>query len=857
MIITPDQRLRVFVSSTLDLHEARRAARSAIESLHLTPVMFEAGARPHPPRALYRAYVEQSDVFVAVYATRYGWTAPGMDVSGLEDEYNLSTGKPRLVYVQAANREPELEAFLGRVQDDGLSYKPFTAAEQLEELLQDDLVVLLTERFHASADEGGHARGAPPAPLPVPATAFLGREPELADVAALLRDEAVRLVTLVGPGGIGKTRLAIESARRLTPDFPRGIFFVSLADLREPDLIADVIAADLQVSTSDAYPAVAAVEELLRDGPVLLVLDNFEHVAGGAAVVIELLSACPRLNVLATSRAPLRIRGEHELEVMPLAVPDASVSTDHLGDFSAVQLFVESARAVRPGFALDDRTAPAVAEICRQLDALPLAIELAAAMTRVLTPQMLLERLRDWPTELGAGLRDLPPRHRNLTATIAWSYDLLDARTREVFAQLSVFRGGFTLEAAERICQVDGDLLAAVASLTEQSLLRARVDAAQGPRFSMLGTVRRFAWTRLAESRHREAVLAAHARMFVEIAGTVARPGGRQAAVLDVVETELDNVRGAFEWLLASDEPDPVAAAMWDSWWFWWTRGYLREGKLWSDRCTAAPALGRTARGQALSARAMFAIWSGEYEVAVPAFEEAVEIARGTGDAGALAYADVGLGVVHAITRSVGEGGAVIRRGVAQFEAAGDDVGATTALAALSWVQAITRDFDTSDEIIRQAVQRAQASNAEMEMGITKSALAQFHMADVVTVDVLDLMGESLEHLCEARHIASVMLTLEVIAELGLRHGAARGAATILGATGAMRSAMGTRLPPTAGARLEQMIASGRAQLEDGFDEAFGSGSELRFLDAVDRGRAVLTEVRATIDRSAVAAPDA
>ncbi|MDQ4024595.1 MAG: DUF4062 domain-containing protein, partial [Actinomycetota bacterium] len=567
-ILTPDQRLRVFVSSTLDLTEERAAAKRAIQSLHLTPVMFETAARPHPPRALYRAYLEQSDVFVAVYSRRYGWTAPGMNVSGLEDEFDLSSGMPRLVYIESGvEREPEMDAFLERVRDSGLSFKRFASAPELETLVAEDLVVVLTERFRSPEGDEAPQEAPQPAPLPVPPTPFLGREAEVAELAGYLERDDIRLLTLLGPGGIGKTRLAIETARRVADEFPGGTYFVPLAPLREPQLVSEAIAAALDIATSDPYPAAAAVAELVRDRRSLFVLDNFEQVVAAAPAVADLLAVCPQLKVVVTSRAPLRIRGEHEYELSPLALPpDVDVSRD-LADYAAVRLFLESARGVRPDFELDGRSAGTVVAICRELDGLPLAIELAAAMVRVLTPEMILTRLRDRVTELGGGPRDLPERHQRLGNTIAWSYDLLDEPAREYFAQLSVFRGGFTLDTAEQVCDVPGyDVFSAIASLSEQSLLRADVHVEHGARFSMLETIRRFAWERLDGSPHREEVLEKHAHAFTALVEDAGRGGGRQPVAMDRIETELDNVRLAFEWFLDREEPDPVADAMWESW---------------------------------------------------------------------------------------------------------------------------------------------------------------------------------------------------------------------------------------------------------------------------------------------------
>jgi predicted ATPase len=847
VILTPDQRLRVFISSTLDLTEERAAARRSVEALNLTPVMFETGARPYPPRALYSAYVGQSDVFVAIYAKRYGWTAPGMEVSGLEDEFILSAGMPRLVYIQVGvEREPQLQAFLERVRDGGLSYKPFSTAADLEELLRNDLVVLLTERFHTTDGAVAAEGRARPAPLPRPATGFLGRDADLAEITARLQRGDVRLLTLVGPGGIGKTRLAIETGRRLGPEYPGGTFYVSLAALREPGLVADTVAAALAVATTDASRAVAAVADAIGDRRTLLILDNFEHIVPGATVVAELLEACEPLTVVVTSRTPLRLRGEHEFPVRPLAVPTERTPSERVRDYSAVQLFIEAARAVRPDLVLDERSTAAVVDICRELDGLPLALELAAAMVRIMTPEMLLDRLRSQLLDLNGGRRDMPARHQSLAATIAWSYDLLDGPTKDAFAQLSAFRGGFTLATAERVCDVESGVVPAVASLVEHSLVRADVHAEHGVRFAMLGTIRQFAWERLDASAGRDAVFSRHARTFLELADQVGRPGGRHRTVLDAIEIELDNVRQAFTWLLASDDPDPVANAVWQSWWFWWMRGYLKEGSLWADRCLEAPQIGREPHARVLAARAMFAIWSGDYDFAVPAVLQAAKVARETGDDRSLGYADVAVGLVRGLTGAMADGLATIRRGIATFDKIADEVGATTGLVAMSWMQGITRRFDDTDELLRHALRRARGIDSKVDMGIAEAALAQFHMSRGDTEGVHDLISASLEHLAEARHIASTILTLEVIAELGMHQGLPRASVEVLGATAAIRSSMGTHVPPQAAARLAQLIEHGRRRLGTAFDSAFGHGSTMSFDDAVERGRSLLGDLRQT-----------
>ena len=437
----------------------------------------------------------------------------------------------------------------------------------------------------------------------------------------------------------------------------------------------------------------------------------------------------------------------------------------------------------------------------------------------------------------------MPDRHQTLSTTIRWSYDLLDETAKALLAELSAFRGGFSLDIAEHVCEVEDDLLPPIALLTEHSLLRADVDAELGPRFTMLGTIRRFARDRLEESDRRDRVLERHARSFVALTERVGGPGGRQRAALDAIEVELDNIRAAFDWFVASADPEPVARAMGESWWFWWTRGYVKEGELWADRCLEAPNLGPESRSRLLVARAMFAIWSGEYELAVPAFVEAAETARAVGDRRGLAYTDIGLGLVRAVTSSVADGRELIQRGTASFDVLGDGAGATTGLAALSWVQGITRQFDDTDETLRHALDRARRDGSEVEIGITESALAQFQMAKRNTGSAIDLIARSLDRLSTARHIGSTILTLEVIAELGIAAGETKAAVVILGATASIRSVMGTRVPPDADARLARLMAVARQQSCDDFVVAFQRGARMTFPEAVSQGREVLERI--------------
>ena len=344
-ILTPDQRLRVFVSSTLqELAGERRAVREAIEGLRLTPVMFEQGARPYPPRALYRAYLEQSDVFVGLYWERYGWVAPGEEVSGLEDEYGLSGDRPKLIYMKAPapHREPRLADLIVRIQrDDRASYRSFGDPDELRSLVADDLAVLLTERFSASAaSAAAPAEGTRLPPLPRPPTRLVGRDRDVERVIDILADPANRIVTIVGTGGIGKSRLGVAVADRVKDQFEDGVAYVELATVAEPTLLLPTIAKTLQVQ--EGTPGLSVGDQLrdrLSGAVMLIVLDNVEQLAEAAGDVADLLAGTAALRLLVTSRRVLNVRGECVVTLEPLAVPA-------LGEpmTTAVELFLDRAR---------------------------------------------------------------------------------------------------------------------------------------------------------------------------------------------------------------------------------------------------------------------------------------------------------------------------------------------------------------------------------------------------------------------------------------------------------------------------------------------------------------------------------
>jgi predicted ATPase len=471
--------------------------------------------------------------------------------------------------------------------------------------------------------------------LPVQPTLFIGRAAQLTALKEMILNPDVRLITLMGPGGTGKTRLSLQVAQESLEHFQNGVFFVPLADDTDSNQFISRIAQQLEVKEG-GRPLLENVKDYLRDKNILLVMDNFEQIVSAAPVVAELLAFAPQLKIITSSRIALQLQGEHEYPVPPLDLPNAEsdVSVEDLLGHESVILFVERARTALPNFALTKDNTSFVAEICRRLDGLPLALELAAARVKLLSPQAILSRLDDQLKLLTGGARDLPTRHQTLRNTLEWSYNLLNEGEKKLYARLSVFVGGFMLEAAEAVCNPDGklDILDGVTSLLNNSLLRQEEMSNGEPRFSMMETIRAYAVERLNESGESDALHAGHARYFGNIILNEAGPQLYSANAphwLSWLEREHDNIRATLRWSQSNPTMLEFAAGLVMSLiWFWYRRGYFNEGRMWSGQLLTSPELKTfgAPRAIALVANGLMAMWQGEQDFALAQFKESQKI---------------------------------------------------------------------------------------------------------------------------------------------------------------------------------------------------------------------------------------
>jgi predicted ATPase/class 3 adenylate cyclase len=553
--------------------------------------------------------------------------------------------------------------------------------------------------------------------LPIQPTSFIGREQEVRTVCELLRWPEVRLLTLTGPGGTGKTRLGLQVAEELSDSFAHGVFFVNLAPLSDPALVVPTIANTLELRASTDQALLDLLKAYLRDKQLLLLLDNFEQVASAAVQVADLLAVCPKLKVLVTSRMVLHVQAEQEFAVPPLVVPDPKRLPDlaTLSQYEAVALFISRAQAVKPEFLVSNANAPAVAEICVRLDGLPLAIELAAARIKLLPPQALLARLGKRLAVLTSGAHDAPARQRTLRNTISWSYHLLDADEQRLFRRLSVFVGGCTIQAIEAVCSARGNgalsVLDAVASLIDKSLLRQTEQEGVEPRFVMLETIREYGLECLVTSGEMEITHQAHAAYYLWLAEE-AEPelvGPLQTVWLERLEREHDNLRAALGWFIerggpgsSREMPLRLAGALRR---FWEVRGHWGEGQNFLERALAgSKGVAVQVQVKALKAAAHLAYNRGPIDRAEALYEECLARCRELGDTGGLALSLRLLGAIAANRSNYVVASSRTEESLALFRAAGDKEGIAWALNNLAEIVSQQGEYDRAISLTEESL---------------------------------------------------------------------------------------------------------------------------------------------------------
>ncbi|MHB8574345.1 MAG: TIR domain-containing protein [Dehalococcoidia bacterium] len=722
----------------------------------------------------------------------------------------------------------------------------------------------------------------PPTNLPAALTSFLGRGRELRDLAQLLGSN--RLVTLTGPGGTGKTRLALQAAWAQVAAFLDGVFFVDLSSLQDPTLVPSAVAQALGIQGNPDLPLRESVLRFMRDKQLLLVLDNYEQLLSAAEFAGTLLQGAPQVSLLVTSRAPLRVPGEREFPVAPLPLPLGAVGTAAgVAENPAVALFELRARDVRPEFELTDENAATVAAICTRLDGLPLAIELAAARVRVLPPTALLARLEQRLPVLTGGARTVPARQQTLRGAIAWSYDLLEPAEQRLFRQLGVFAGGCTLELAEVVCNADGDLgldmLDGVSSLLEKSLLREADGLGGEPRYRMLETIREFAHGELDASGEAEAVRHQLAVQMLQLAQHAA--AARDWARLDV---ELDNTRAVLGWCVETNEP-AVGVRL-----FWALRGYLvnrghgNEQQAWRHRLLALPEAvpPSIARARLLACPPVDLFSSAEQASALDELVEASDLSRELGDSSCLAlaltwlvllrleqgqYDAVELPAAEALTLYLGAGDA---RGAAQMQtfriaaalALGDTATAERLLAAIRALETTTRspvgleseallaeaqgDDARAREFLEEVGRRAVAEQGEQSpfrlhqlASLARLTQRQGDTPAVVATCAVSLAVQ--RQIGASRYLGAV---LTVLAQAAERHRLLAESARLLAAVAVQRRHFAAEMPGLPEAQ-QAAIDRVRAALDEAaFAKAWSAGEALSADASIEFGLAVVEQLQ-------------
>lgn len=694
--------------------------------------------------------------------------------------------------------------------------------------------------------------------LPTPLTSFVGREPEVDRVCALLLQGERRLVTLTGPGGVGKTRLALRVAETLAPEFATGVAFVDLSPVRDPALVLAAIARALGVREEGDRPLWEHLAVSLGEQDILLVLDNLEQVAAAAPEIATLIASCPDLRVLATSRAGLRITAEQEFPVSPLALPNPNrlPPLPQLEANDAVALFVQRSRAVRPSFVMTETNAADIATICTLLDGLPLAIELAAARSKILSPPALLARLSNRLQVLTGGPRDLPARQRTMREACAWSYGLLTPQEQALFRRLSVFAGGFDLEAAEAVSRGNPDasastdpldtpldILDGLSSLVDKSLLRQREQAGGEARLGMLETLREFGLERLEEAGEEAEARDAHLAHYLALANR-AEPeltGPQQVIWLDRLERDHHNLRGALDWALQGgrlEEGLCLAGALLR---YWEHHSHYAQERRWLEHALARSAgLPAGVRAKALHAEGVLSFLQGDHVRAREALGEAVALYREAGSDYGAAFALNRLGTLALHAGDHGRAEACFQEAEGLIRAVGDQDGIAAVLGQRGYAALLQGDPDRAVSRLQESLALYRELESKLGSGRVLIHLGRALAEQGEDGQALPLLREALDLVQKAGNRWYLAEGLEAMATVAARLGDGERSARLWGSAEALREAIGAPIPPADLTRYQEGLAALRSRLgETAFGAAWKSGRSLELDEAITEATAV------------------
>ena len=729
--------------------------------------------------------------------------------------------------------------------------------------------------------------------LPLQRSLLVGRERELEEIQDLLLRPEVGLLTLVGPGGIGKTRLALQAAAELVDRFDDGVYFVPLASVTGADQFEQAISQALGLLEAVGSSVGETLSRFLASKQILLVLDNFEQITAAGPIVAGLLSASRGLKVIVTSREPLHLQGEQEYHVPPLSLPNPRrlPSLEILSQYDAVALFIQRARLVLPNFAINNDNAPAVAEICYRLDGLPLAIELAAARIRLLPPSALLERLASRLRLLTGGARDLPLRQQTLRGTIRWSYDLLNPSEQMLFRRLSVFSSGCSLEAAEAVCNASGDLeidvLDGAASLVDKSLLRQEVGARGEPRISMLETVREFAMEILeADQAEAEEMRTRFAGYVIDLS-VEAGPHLRQRTQkewLDVLDVEHENISSVLRWLLDRGEARKALGLLWNIWQFWYYRGYFAEAINLIERAFALPEgkVPTFERGAALMVAAIVGARLGNFEsmgeygresaeIAAqvgpeartvqayalmmvgaegiyretgdldrPLIERSIDILREVGDEWGLALALLDVGIIETYNGNYDEAASALEEGAALFRRLGDSWGLSQTLNSLGDVMRLRGDYLRARELYEESLALYRELSVQPDIPASLHNLGYVALALGERDKARDLFVEALDLQINMKNRGGIAECVAGLGAVAALDGDAERAARLLEFADGVRVAEGSSWWPAEKGERDRYTALARSQISQAaWVQAGAEGRTMTMDQAIAEARAV------------------